>query len=132
MVVFYVYLFFNVFVFVVYYIILFDIVIINVENVYYFYMGIFIVFRFGFYVFIWMISLYGNVYFMMELVVNNVVVNWIFLGIYNNIDGSVIGIVVVYVNQGDDVLIRMGQIYYSGFIISNNDGKLLFVGWILV
>lgn len=98
MVVFYVYLFFNVFVFVVYYIILFDIVIINVENVYYFYMGIFIVFRFGFYVFIWMIRLYGNVYFMMELVVNNVVVNWIFLGIYNNIDGSVIGIVVVYVN----------------------------------
>lgn len=132
MVVFYVYLFFDVFVFVVYYIILFDIVIINVGNVYYFYMGIFIVFRFGFYVFIWMIRLYGNVYFMMELVVNNVVVNWIFFGIYNNIDGSVIGIVVVYVNQGDDVLIRMGQIYYSGFIISNNDGKLLFVGWILV
>lgn len=82
--------------------------------------------------FTWTIRLYGNAYFTTELVVNNVVVNWIFLGTYNNIDGSVTGTAVVHVNQDDDALIRTGQTHHSGSIISNNDGKSSFAGWILV
>lgn len=115
-----------------YHIILFDTVITNVGNAYHPHMGTFIAPRAGIYVFTWTIRLYGNAYFMTELVVNNVVVNWIFLGTHNNIDGSVTGTAVVHVNQGDDVLIRTGPHHHSGSIISNNDGKSSFAGWILM
>lgn len=115
-----------------YHIILFDTVITNVGNAYHPHMGTFIAPRAGIYVFTWTIRLYGNAYFMTELVVNNVVVNWIFLGTINNIDGSVTRTAVVHVNQGDDVLIRTGSHHHSGSIISNNDGKSSFAGWILM
>lgn len=69
------YLLFSVFVLDVYWIIFFDIVIINVGNVYYLYMGILIVLKFGFYVFIWIIRLFGYRYYIIELVVNNKIVN---------------------------------------------------------
>lgn len=95
-------------------------------------MGTFIAPRAGIYVFTWTIRLYGNAYFMTELVVNNVVVNWIFLGTQNNIDGSVTGTAVVHVNQGDDVLIRTGLRLHTGTIVSNLDGKSSFAGWILM
>lgn len=117
---------------VAHHIILFDTVITNVGNAYHPHMGTFIAPRSGLYVFTWTIRLYGNAYFTTQLVVNNVVVNWIFFGTHNNIDGSVTGTAVVHVNQGDDALIRTGQSHHSGSIISNNDGKSSFAGWILV
>lgn len=95
-------------------------------------MGTFIAPRAGIYVFTWTIRLYGNAYFTTELVVNNVVVNWTYFATQDNIDGSVTGIAVVYVNQGDDVLIRTGPKFHSGSIISDINGKSSFAGWILV
>lgn len=95
---FYVYILLIVFVLIFYYIFVFDEVIIGVGNVYYFYMGIFIVFKFGFYVFIWLIRCIENDYYLLELLVDNNIVSVIYLNLGNIIDGIVIGIVVVYVD----------------------------------
>lgn len=74
---------------------MFDKVIIDVGNVYYFYMGIFIVFKFGFYVFIWLIRCYENNYYIIEFLVDNNIVNVIYIFLGNVMDGIVIGIVVI-------------------------------------
>lgn len=61
-------------------------------------------------------------------------VNVVEMGIiyfYLVVDGDflVIGIVVIYVNVGDDVYVRMYELWNYCFIVSNDVGKLLFVGW---
>lgn len=132
-VVFYVYfLFFFILVIFLYYILVFDKVIINVGNVYYIYMGIFIVLRLGFYVFIWIIRLWGYWYYNIEFFVDNNIVYIIFFNFVNVVDGSVIGIVVVYVDEGDDVFVRIGLWFNVGDIGNDFNGWLLFVGWILM
>lgn len=42
---------------------------------------------------------------------------------------SVTGTVIVYVNQGDDVLVRTGSGYNSREINSNNYSRSTFTGW---
>lgn len=45
-------------------------------------------------------------------------------------NGESVGIVVVYVNQGDDVYIKIYFFYYGGGgILSEGFGRFLFLGW---
>lgn len=82
--------------------------------------------RSGLYVFNWTIRLLGNnSYYTTELLVDSNVVNWLYFN-PTGIDGSVIGTVVVQVNQGDYVLIRTGSRLHTGTIIRNLDGKSSF------
>lgn len=113
-------------------IIAFDTVITNVGNAYHPHSGTFIAPQSGLYVFTWTIRLYATSYHTTELLVDSSVVNWIYFNPNNNIDGSVTGTAVVHVNQGDDVLIRTGHHYNNGAIISDQDGKSSFAGWILM
>lgn len=39
-----------------------------------------------------------------------------------------IGVVVVYVNKGDDVFVKMLDLS-NGIVISNMYGRIMFVGW---
>lgn len=56
---------------------------------------IFIILRYGLYVFNWIIRFFGNnLYYIIELFVDSNVVNWLYFNLIG-IDGSVIGIVVV-------------------------------------
>ena len=109
----------------------FDKVITNIGNAYHSHSGTFIAPRSGVYVFIWTVRMYGNSYHTTELVHDNNVINSIHLNPANNIDGTVTGTAVVHVNQGDDVLIRTGNIS-NGFILSNTAGLSSFAGWILM
>lgn len=81
--------------------------------------------------FTWTIRLYGANYHTTELLVDNIVVNSIYLNPVNTIDGGVTGTVVVQVNQGDDVLVRTG-ITSAGDIISAATGRSSFAGWLLM
>uniref|UniRef100_K1PF98 Uncharacterized protein n=1 Tax=Magallana gigas TaxID=29159 RepID=K1PF98_MAGGI len=49
----------------------------------------------------------------------------------NAIDGTVTGTAVVHVNQGDDVFIRTGRLS-NGNILSDENGRSSFAGWILM
>lgn len=113
-------------------IIAFDTVVTNVGNAYHPHMGTFIAPKSGLYVFTWTIRMYGRTYHTTELVVNNNIVNMLYFNPAGNIDGSVSSTAVVYVNQGDDVLIRTGADYHNGEIISGNNGWSSFAGWILM
>lgn len=117
---------------VAHHIITFDTVITNVGNAYHPHSGTFIAPRSGLYVFTWTIRLWGNSYFTSELLVNNNVVNWIYIDPAHTIDGSVSGTAVVHVNQGDDVLIRTDPDFHNGNIISDKNGKSSFAGWIVM
>ena len=66
-----------------------------------------------------------------ELVINNDVVNSIYLYPDNNTDGTVTGTAVVFVQQGDDVFIRTGPRLSVGGIISDDNGRSSFAGWSL-
>lgn len=69
---------------------------------------------------------------MTELVVDNNVVDVIYMDPGNVMVGSVTGTVVVHVNQGDDVLVRTGSGYNNGEIHSDNNGRSTFAGWNLM
>ena len=109
----------------------FDTVITNVGNAYHPQSGTFIAPRTGLYVFTWTIRLWGNSYHTSELLVDNNVVNTIYLNPSNQIDGSVTGTAVVLVNQGD-VLVRTGSDFNNGDIKSDTNGRSSFAGWILM
>lgn len=114
-----------------FHILAFDKVITNVGHAYHPHSGTFIAPTSGLYVFTWTIRLYGQNHQTTELLVNNIVVNSIYLNPVNNIDGGVTGTVVVQVNQGDDVLVRTG-ITSVGEIISSASGRSSFAGWLLM
>lgn len=62
---------------------------------------------------------------------DNNIVNVIYLGPGNAIDGTVTGTAVVHVDQGDDVFIRTGLLS-NGNILSDVNGRSSFAGWILI
>lgn len=70
-------------------------------------MGTFIAPKSGLYVFTWSIRCHENNYHATELLADNNIVNVIYLAPRNAIDGTVTGITVVYVDQGDDVLLEL-------------------------
>ena len=109
----------------------FDTVITNVGNAYHPHSGSFIAPRTGLYVFIWTIRVWGDRYSTQQ-VVNDNIINEIYLNPVSTIDGSFTGTVVVHVNQGDDVLIRTGSVSNKGDIISDFEGRSPFAGWILM
>ncbi|XP_078313982.1 uncharacterized protein LOC111104290 [Crassostrea virginica] len=110
----------------------FDTVITNVGKAYHPHSGTFIAPRTGLYVFTWTIRLWGSSYHTSELLVDNNIVNTIYLNPVDQIDGSVTGTAVVLVNQGDDVLVRTGSTYNNGDIKSDTNGRSSFAGWILM
>lgn len=112
-------------------ILVFDKVITDVGNAYHSHMGTFIAPNSGLYVFTWTIRCYSNNYHSAELLADNNIVNVIYLGPGNAIDGTVTGTAVVHVNQGDDVFIRTGRLS-NGNILSDENGRSSFAGWILV
>lgn len=61
--------------------------------------------------------------------VNDNIINEIYLNPVSIIDGSFTGTVVVHVNQGDDMLIRTGSVSNKGEIISDFGDRLLLVGF---
>lgn len=71
------------FIFGIKYIILFDMVIINKGNGYYFSIGVFIVFEFGYYVFIWIVCMIFGFEYLLELVVNSLVKGVLFMCMYD-------------------------------------------------
>ena len=111
-------------------ILVFDKVITNVGNAYHSHTGTFIAPRSGLYVFTWTIRLYGTFHHSTELLVNNNVVNVIYLHPAQTIDGSVTGTAVVHVDQGDDAFIRTGTVN-GGDIVTDVNGYSSFAGWIL-
>lgn len=114
------------------YILAFDKVITNVGNAYHPHMGTFIAPRSGLYVFTWTIRLWGHRYHNTELLVDNNVVHVTYFNPANVVDGSVTGIVVVHVDQGDDVLVRTGSQLNVGDIGNDFNGRSSFAGWILM
>lgn len=114
-----------------YHILAFDKVITNVGHAYHPHSGTFIAPRSGLYVCTWTIRLYGQRYHTTELLVNNNVVNSVYLNPVNTIDGGVTGTVVVQVKQGDDVFVRTG-FTSVGEIISAASGRSSFAGWLLM
>lgn len=58
--------------------------------------------------FTWTIRLYGQRQHTTELLVDNNVVNSVYLHPGNTIDGGVTGTVIVHVNQGNDILVITG------------------------
>lgn len=114
------------------YIIAFDKVVTNVGNAYQPHSGTFIVPGSGLFVFTWTIRQVGTRYHVTELLVDNNIVNVIYLNPANTIDGSVTGTVVVHVNQGDDVLVRTGSQYNDGDISSDGYSRSTFAGWNLM
>lgn len=70
--------------------------------------GTFIAQRSGFYVFTWTSRQWGQRLHTTELLVDNNIVNSVYLHPGNTIDGGVTGTVIVHVNQGDDVLVITG------------------------
>lgn len=113
-------------------ILIFDNAVTNVGNAYHPHTGTFIAPRSGFYVFTWTIRLNGAMHHTTELLVDNNIINSIYLNPNNAIDGGVTGTVVVRVNQGDDVFVRTGLRYNNGDIKSDSDGRSSFAGWILI
>nr|XP_011427276.2 heavy metal-binding protein HIP [Crassostrea gigas] len=116
----------------IHHIIVFDKVITNVGNAYHPHSGTFIAPRSGLYVFTWTIRQHGTSYHVTEFLVDNNIVNVIYMDPGNVMSGSVTGTVVVHVNQGDDVLVRTGSNSNNGQIISDNSGRSAFAGWNLM
>lgn len=113
------------------YILAFNTVVTNVGNAYHPHSGTFIAPRSGLYVFTWTIRAYGSRYHSTQLLVDNNVINTIYINPNSVIDGSVTGTVVVHVDQGDDVFIRTFP-PNSGEIISGSNGRSSFCGWSLM
>nr|XP_022295383.1 uncharacterized protein LOC111105398 [Crassostrea virginica] len=113
------------------YILPFNTVVTNVGNAYHPHSGTFIAPRSGLYVFTWTIRAYGSRYHSTQLLVDNNVINTIYINPNSVIDGSVTGTAVVHVDQGDDVFIRTFP-PNSGEIISGNNGRSSFCGWSLM
>ena len=113
----------------------FDKVITNIGNAYRPHSGTFIAPRSGVYVFIWTIRQDGNNYHVTELLHDNNIINSIYLNPGTPISGIPIGTAtgtaVVHVNQGEDVLVRTGDIDY-GRIVSDKNGRSSFAGWLLM
>lgn len=128
-IVFYVYIFVIIFVIIDQCILVYDVVKVNNGNGYNFIIGVFVVLEIGVYVFIWIIREVSNCYYLIQLMVNVVEMGIIYFYLVVDGDFIVIGIVVIYVNVGDDVYVRMYELWNYCFIVSNDVGKLLFVGW---
>lgn len=128
-IVFYVYIFVIIFVIIDQCILVYDVVKVNNGNGYNFIIGVFVVLEIGVYVFIWIIREVSNCYYLIQLMVNVVEMGIIYFYLVVDGDFLVIGIVVIYVNVGDDVYVRMYELWNYCFIVSNDVGKLLFVGW---
>lgn len=128
-IVFYVYIFVIIFVIIDQCILVYDVVKVNNGNGYNFIIGVFVVLEIGVYVFIWIIREVSNCYYLVQLMVNVVEMGIIYFYLVVDGDFLVIGIVVIYVNVGDDVYVRMYELWNYCFIVSNDVGKLLFVGW---
>lgn len=94
-------------------------------------MGTFIAPKPGLYVFTWSIRCLGNNHHTTELLVDNNIVNVIYISPGNVMDGTVTGIAVIQVNRGDDVFIRTG-LNSNGIISSDEYGRSSFAGWILM
>lgn len=116
----------------IHHIIAFDKVITNVGNAYHPHSGTFIAPRSGLYVFTWTIAQGGTSYHVTELVVDNNIVNVIYMDPGNIMAGSATGTVVVHVSQGDDVLVRTGLRHNHGDINSDTDSRSTFAGWNII
>lgn len=117
----------------IHHIIVFDKAVTNVGNAYHPHSGTFIAPRSGLYVFTWTIRQDGTNHHITELLVDNNIVNVIYMNPGGNVmSGSVTGTVVMHVNQGDDVLVRTGSNSNNGIIRSDNDGRSAFAGWNLM
>lgn len=110
---------------------MFDKVITDVGNAYHPHMGTFIAPKPGLYVFTWSIRCHENNHHTTELLVDNNIVNVIYISPGNVMDGTVTGIAVIQVNLGDDVFIRTG-LNSNGIISSDEYGRSSFAGWILM
>lgn len=113
-------------------ILIFDVIFMNEGNGYNYYMGVFIVLRIGFYVFMWIIWV-GYFYLNIQFIVNGLIYGWMYLLVdnyYGYIDISLI-MVVVCVMVGSFVYVRIGFISISGIIYSGNEGYFIFFGWII-
>lgn len=128
-IVFYVYIFVIIFVIIDQCILVYDVVKVNNGNGYNFIIGVFVVLEIGVYVFIWIIREVSNCYYLIQLMVNVVEMGIIYF--YLVVDGDFIGIgiVVIYVNVGDDVYVRMYVLWNNCYIVSDRVVRLLFVGW---
>ena len=62
--------------------------------------------------------------------VNDNIINGIYLNPVSTIDGSVTGTAVLHVNQGDDMLIRTGSVLNKGDIISDFRGGGIAFCWL--
>ncbi|XP_056014772.1 uncharacterized protein LOC130052798 [Ostrea edulis] len=110
----------------------FDTVITNKGNAYHPTSGTFIAPRSGLYVFTWTIRMFGESHHSTELLVNNNVAGVTHFNSANLVDGSVSGIVVVHVNQGDGVLLKTAASFNAGSINSDHNGRSSFAGWALM
>lgn len=117
---------------IIHHILIFDNAVTNVGNAYHPHSGTFIAPRSGLYVFTWTIRLWGPRHHTTELLVDNNVVNSIYLDPVDTIDAGVTGTVVVHVKQGDDIFVRTGARLNNGDINSDIDGRSSFAGWILM
>ena len=109
--------------------IIFDSVKTNLGNGYNSHTGVFTVPTSGLYVFTWSMRLFGTEHHSAQLVVNNVVQGAVFLSVIGG-NENVSGSGVVYLNTGDDVLIRTTS-DNQGNIESDPSGFTMFAGWLI-
>lgn len=115
-----------------YYVIVYDYVVMNFGNGYNKYFGVFIVLKVGMYVFFWIIFVNLNFYFLIEFVVNSYWVGIVFVYV-SIIFNGVIGLVVIQFQQDDVVMVRLEFGYnFSGNIYSDNKMKMIFFGWCIL
>lgn len=113
------------------FILTFDTIITNAGNSFHHHSGIFFTPRTGIYVFTWSFRVQNDAHISTELVVNNVAKGSVYFDTTTYVGGNMAGTVVVHVNQGDDVFVRMTQFNNLGDILSDNIGRTYFAGWLL-
>lgn len=110
----------------------FNTIITNAGNGYHPHSGTFIAPRSGYYVFTWSFRIQHDAHISTELVVNGTPQGSVYYDATEKVGGNTSGTVVVQVNQGDEVFIRITNDYYNlGDILSDNAGRTYFCGWLL-
>lgn len=81
--------------------------------------GIFVVLEVGIYVFFWLICLFGNVLYFVQLMVGDQEYDGVYLFVRNGDNENVSGMVVVQLERGQDVFVRIYVVYNYGDIYSD-------------